>query len=137
MQLEPEHVGASQLIWGRIICHPVKVDSEHYKVEFENDQVRVLRVTYGPHEKSVMHAHPATVAVFLTDGQGKFTLPDGKTQEVPIKAGTSQWDGGGTHLPENTGDKPFELGRGGVEEQGGGREVAGRRGVPTMLAWGL
>lgn len=88
---------------------PVKVDSKHYKVEFENDQVRVLRVTYGPHEKSVMHAHPANVAVFLTDGQGRFTMPDGKTQEVPIKAGTVQWDGGGNHLPENTGDKPFEL----------------------------
>jgi quercetin dioxygenase-like cupin family protein len=88
---------------------PVKVDSQHYKVEFENDQVRVLRITYGPHEKSVMHAHPANVAVFLTDGQGKFTLPDGKTQEVPIKAGATQWDGGGKHLPENTGDKPFEL----------------------------
>ena len=88
---------------------PVKVDSKHYKVEFENDQVRVLRVTYGPHEKSVMHAHPANVAVFLTDGQGRFTLPDGKTQEVPFKAGATQWDGGGKHLPENTGDKPFEL----------------------------
>lgn len=87
----------------------VKVDSKHYKVEFENDQVRVLRITYGPHEKSVMHAHPANVAVFLTDGQGKFTLPDGKTQEVPFKAGTTQWDGGGKHLPENTGDKAFEL----------------------------
>ena len=88
---------------------PVKVDSKHYKVEFENDQVRVLRITYGPREKSVMHAHPANVAVFLTDGQGKFTLPDGKTQEVPFKAGATQWDGGGNHLPENTGDKPFEL----------------------------
>jgi len=88
---------------------PVKVDSKHYKVEFENDQVRVLRITYGPHEKSVMHSHPANVAVFLTDGQGKFTLPDGKTQDVPIKAGAAQWDGGGKHLPENTGDKPFEL----------------------------
>jgi hypothetical protein len=28
---------------------------------------RVLRIHYGPHEKSVMHYHPATVAVFLTD----------------------------------------------------------------------
>jgi quercetin dioxygenase-like cupin family protein len=87
----------------------VKVDSKHYKVEFENDQVRVVRVTYGPHEKSVMHGHPANVAVFLTDGQARFTLPDGKTQDVPIKAGTTQWDGGAKHLPENTGDKPFEL----------------------------
>ena len=88
---------------------PVKVDAKHYKVEFENDQVRVLRITYGPHEKSVMHAHPANVAVFLTDGHGTFTLPDGKTQDAPFKAGTSQWDGGGKHLPENVGDKPFEL----------------------------
>jgi quercetin dioxygenase-like cupin family protein len=87
----------------------VKADSKHYKVEFENDQVRVVRVTYGPHEKSVMHEHPANVAVFLTDGQGKFTMPDGKTQDVPFKAGTIQWDGGGKHLPENTGAKPFEL----------------------------
>jgi quercetin dioxygenase-like cupin family protein len=86
-----------------------KVDSKHYKVEFENDQVRVVRITYGPHEKSVMHGHPPNVAVFLTDGQTRFTLPDGKTQDVAIKAGTFQWDGGGKHLPENTGDKPFEV----------------------------
>ena len=87
----------------------VKVDSKHYKVEFENAQVRVLRVNYGPHEKSVMHSHPANVAVFLTDGQVKFTLADGKTQDATVKAGSVQWDAGGKHLPENTGDKPFEL----------------------------
>ncbi len=28
----------------------VKVDPKHYTVEFENDQVRVLRIRYGPHE---------------------------------------------------------------------------------------
>src|SRR5262249_34987770 len=49
----------------------VAVDPKHYKVEFQNDRVRVLRIKYGPGEKSVMHAHPATVAVFLTPGQAK------------------------------------------------------------------
>jgi quercetin dioxygenase-like cupin family protein len=88
---------------------PVKVDPKHYKVEFENDQVRVLHVTYGAHEKSVMHEHPGALAVFLTDGQSKFTFPDGKTQDAPIKAGTTMWTPAGKHLPENTGDKPFEL----------------------------
>ena len=87
----------------------VKVDPKHYKVEFENDQVRVLRINYGPGEKSVMHEHPANVAVFLTDGQVKFTQPDGKSQEVPGKAGTTAWGAGEKHLPENVGDKPFEL----------------------------
>lgn len=88
---------------------PVKVDAKHYKVEFENDKVRVLRITYGPHEKSVMHYHPGSVAVFLTDGQAKFTTPDGKTQDAPVKAGVAQWTEAGKHLPENVGDKPFEL----------------------------
>jgi quercetin dioxygenase-like cupin family protein len=71
--------------------------------------VRVLRASYGPHEKSVMHSHPDAVAVFLSDGKVKFTLPDGKTQDAPIKAGTSMWTPATTHLPENVGDKPFEV----------------------------
>jgi hypothetical protein len=45
----------------------VKVDPKHYTVVSENDQVRILKAHYGPHEKSIMHSHPATVAVFLTD----------------------------------------------------------------------
>jgi quercetin dioxygenase-like cupin family protein len=87
----------------------VKVDPKHYKVEFENEQVRVVRISYGPGEKSVMHEHPANVAVFLTDGQAKFTQADGTSQEVPMKAQTAMWDAGGKHLPANIGDKPFEL----------------------------
>ena len=88
---------------------PVKVDAKHYKLEFENDQVRVLRITYGPHEKSVMHEHPDALAIFLTDGQAKFTLPDGTTQAPEMKAHSTLWTPAGKHLPENTGDKPFEL----------------------------
>jgi hypothetical protein len=87
----------------------VKVDPKHYKVEFENDQVRVLHISYGPHEKSVMHEHSSSVAVFLTDAQVRFTLPDGKTQEGSRKAHTTEWEAAGKHLPENVGDKPFEV----------------------------
>jgi mannose-6-phosphate isomerase-like protein (cupin superfamily) len=87
----------------------VKADPKHYKVEFENAQVRVLRIQYGAHEKSAMHGHPNSVAVFLTDGSVKFTLPDGKTNTMDAKAGTAMWTAAGKHLPENTGDKPFEL----------------------------
>jgi quercetin dioxygenase-like cupin family protein len=87
----------------------VTADPGHYKVEFENEQVRVLRIRYGPGEKSVMHEHPANVAVFLTDGQAKFTLADGKSQEQPVKAGSTRWGDAEKHLPENVGAKPFEL----------------------------
>jgi len=86
-----------------------KVDPKHYKVEFENDQVKVLRITYGPGEKSKMHSHAEGVVVFLSDGKGKFTLPDGKTQEMDFESGKVIWTDATTHQPENTGDKPFEI----------------------------
>ena len=88
---------------------PVKVDPKHYKVEFENESVRVLRISYGPGEKSVMHYHPNSVAVFLTGGTTRFTMPDGKSQEVPAKAGQTIWEPAGSHLPQNVGDNRFEL----------------------------
>src|SRR5271170_3654463 len=88
---------------------PVKVDPKHYKVEFENENVRVLRISYGAGEKSVMHNHPNAVAVYLTDGTTRMTTPDGKSQDVPVKAGTTGWTPAGSHLPQNIGNKPFEL----------------------------
>src|SRR6187549_1761675 len=36
---------------------PATVDARHYKVEFENDQVRVLRIHYEPREKGETHEH--------------------------------------------------------------------------------
>lgn len=88
---------------------PAKVDAKHYEVVLENDQVRVLRITYGPGEKSVMHEHPAGVAVFLTDHNVRFTMPDGSTESAPGKAGDVVWAEAGKHLPENVGDKPMTV----------------------------
>src|SRR5579863_637185 len=55
---------------------PVKLDPKHYSVVLENDEVRILRAKYGPHEKSVMHEHPASVAVSMTDYHVKMTSGD-------------------------------------------------------------
>src|SRR5258707_13300706 len=87
----------------------VKVDPKHYTVVSENDQVRILKAHYGPGEKSVMHSHPNTVAVFLTDAKGRFTFPDGKSQDFNGKAGDVISDTAKVHLPENTGDKAFDV----------------------------
>lgn len=88
---------------------PVAVDSQHYSIEFKNDRVRVLRVRYGAREKSVMHSHPASFAVFMTDNRARFTFPDGRTEERSWKAGETMSMPAETHLPENLGDKPLEL----------------------------
>ncbi len=87
-----------------------KLDPQHAKVELENDQVRVLRLKVGPHEKLPMHEHelPAVV-VFLTDMHARTTLPDGNTRETQRRAGDVVWSRGGMwHGAENLGDAPYE-----------------------------
>jgi quercetin dioxygenase-like cupin family protein len=88
---------------------PVKVDPKHYKVEFENERVRVVRISYRPGEKSVMHSHPESVGVFLTDAQAKFTYPDGTSEDITAKSGQVLHMDAFTHLPESTSNKLFEL----------------------------
>ncbi len=87
------------------------VDPDHYTVEFENDQVRVIRISYGPGEKSVMHEHGPHVVVFLSDSQHwRFTLEDGTTEEIDEpSAGQILWSEAGTHLPENLSDQRQEV----------------------------
>ncbi len=88
---------------------PVEVDSKHYKVEFENEHVRVLRITYGPKEMSEMHAHPNGVGVFLTDGEARFHFEDGTSEDMSWKAGEAAWFPAASHNPENLGNGPIEL----------------------------
>jgi quercetin dioxygenase-like cupin family protein len=87
---------------------PVKVAPTHYKVEFENAQVRVLRIHYGPHEKSAMHSHPNAVVIYLTDLHTKFTMPDGKSVERSGKAGETAWNPAQTHASENLSDQRLD-----------------------------
>ena len=87
----------------------VVADPEHYTVEFENDKVRIIRIKYGPGEKSVMHSHGPNVAVFLTDTETRMTLPDGTSQEGTTETGATAWSDAQSHLPENLSNAPLEL----------------------------
>jgi quercetin dioxygenase-like cupin family protein len=87
---------------------PVKMDPKHYKVVFENSQVRVLHIHYGPHETSVMHWHPDGVVTYLSSGHTRFLLPNGKTIEASGKPGDAVWAPAGLHKPTNLSDKPMD-----------------------------
>ncbi len=88
---------------------PVKVDPKHYKIEVENEKVRVLRINYKAHEKSDMHWHPDNVAIFLNDTHCRFTFPDGKTEVRRFHAGETVYAPAGSHLPENLGGHPIDI----------------------------
>ena len=87
---------------------PVQVDPKHNKVEFENDQVRVLRFHLGPKETSPMHEHPANVIVSITDVHVKVTIAGGKTEERTRKAGSAVYRPAEKHAIENLSDKDYE-----------------------------
>jgi len=74
----------------------LKVDPKHYHLEFENDQVRVVRVKFDAHEKGVFHAHGLNHIVVYLNDQGR-----GKTGEVRL-------DGPMAHNEENTVDHAVE-----------------------------
>jgi hypothetical protein len=56
-----------------------------------------------------MHGHPSTVAVFLADSHFRFTYPDGMTEDGIANADQVMYFDALEHLPENTGDRPFEV----------------------------
>jgi len=85
----------------------VQVGGDTHKVLLENAQVRVLAVKIKPGEKVPMHAHPASVSYFLSDGKLRITLADGKTIEKEPKAGAASWSDAVTHAVENIGTADF------------------------------
>ena len=88
------------------------VDPKHYHVELENEYVRVLRVTIGPHEKLSLHKHPNTAAVLvhLTDQHLRLTEADGRAHESNYAAGQIHWaPAGQAHQDENLNDTPLRF----------------------------
>ena len=88
---------------------PLKVDPGKYKLEFENDQVRVSRVKIGAHEKVPLHEHLLNrVVVYISDQNGTMTTTDGATTKAQHKAGEVSWGTPTKHREENLLDHPFE-----------------------------
>lgn len=89
---------------------PVRVAPDHYKVELENPQVRVLRAHYGAHEAGPLHEHILNrVMVYLTGATVKVTTPDGKVQISEAAAGEVRMGGAAKHQEENQSLLPFEV----------------------------
>jgi quercetin dioxygenase-like cupin family protein len=87
---------------------PVRVESTHYKLAFENERVQVVSIHYGPHEKSALHEHPAGVVVNLTNGHLRFTDQNGSVQDVHAIHGEARWFPAVKHRVENLSDTTYD-----------------------------
>ena len=88
---------------------PVK---DRIKTVFENEKMKVTEYISNP-GKDVCgkgkHSHPAHLDIAITDITGTETGEDGKTEKFKLKAGTTYWFEGGTHVAINNGNKPAKL----------------------------
>ena len=88
---------------------PSRVDPRDFKLEFENNQVRVVRLKLGPRQSVPMHEYRLDhVVYYVTDENVRETSSDGKSVVVQHKAGDFSWDGPAKHKVENLNGKPFE-----------------------------
>jgi hypothetical protein len=87
----------------------LQVDTQHYRLEFENDNMRVLRLTVKPSETVPMHGDKDALVVCLRECHVRFMSPNGRPEDIHMEAGTSRWIYGDTRSEKNFGTKPVEM----------------------------
>ena len=85
---------------------PAKTDPAHFKVELDNDRVRVLHVTVAPNSKVDLHDLDDAVVVPLADYESTLKK-DGQATKVERVTGKAAW------VP--AGGREIEVGAKGVD----------------------
>jgi len=75
---------------------PAVVDPKHYTVVLENDQVRVLRIHFEPHDKGQRHEHILNRVVLYLNDQERANADDVRMA------------GAATHTEENASGRPAD-----------------------------
>ena len=83
----------------------VNIAPHLHKVIYEDEQMRVLKVTVNPGDTADMHWHPHNINYVLSSGKLQFDKPDGSTVEVELTEGqvTSALTAS-SHAVKNTGE---------------------------------
>jgi hypothetical protein len=88
---------------------PLRFDPRHYRLEFENEKVRVLRLTLKADEMVPFHDDSDSVVVCLKECHVRFMLPDGRSEDVHMEVGAARWIYGDTRSEKNLGTKSIEM----------------------------
>lgn len=95
--MDSHRIGHILLFWSLVLVpgatsakdDPVTATPGVYRVLHENDQVRVLEVTYQPGQRENWHGHPRYVVYVVDPGDGKIRTENdqGEIHEYDLKAG--------------------------------------------------
>lgn len=59
----------------------------HYSILFQQGPLRVLKFAGAHGEKTSLHSHPPHFAYVIKGGLVRFTYPDGRSIDAPLKTG--------------------------------------------------
>jgi hypothetical protein len=88
---------------------PAVIDPQHFKVDLQNDRVRVVHLTMKAGEGSPMHESQTFLAVCIKECHLRLTKPNGKIQDLHMQAGDSRWVWEDTRSEKNLGNDPLEM----------------------------
>ena len=86
--------------------HPddaINIAPHFHEVIFEDDAMRVLKVTVNPGDAAEMHWHPRNINYVLSGGRLRFEKPDGSSVIVDLGEEQVTSAGDGSHMVENVG----------------------------------
>jgi mannose-6-phosphate isomerase-like protein (cupin superfamily) len=72
------------------VPHSFIASPDVYKVIAENEQYRVVAVTWKPGQRDAWHSHPVAAVYNLTDCNMRVYTPDGKSRDSNTKVGASR-----------------------------------------------
>lgn len=84
------------------------VDPQHHVTLYEDDNIRVLRVRYGPQESSAMHGHPSLVMIPVNSATLRRTDSRGRTDIIDSQPWLAIQMSIDIHKYENLADIPFD-----------------------------
>ena len=87
----------------------LRADPKHYRLEFENDRIRVLRLTLKADEAVPLHDAKDALLVCLKECHLRLEYPDKRIQDIHVEAGKSRWIFGNTRSEKNLSIEPLEL----------------------------
>ena len=88
---------------------PLKIDAQHYRLDFENEHVRAIRLTLKADEAVPMHDDVDALAVCIQECHLRFTTPDGHIQDVHMESGETRWLYGDRHFARHLNTNPMEM----------------------------
>ena len=110
-ELFPPDIVPPEVVKGK---DALAADPKPYRLDFENDRMRVLRLTLKADETAPVHDDRDALFVCIAVGSDKachirLTPPGGRSQDIHLQAGESRWIYGDTRSEKNLGTQPIEM----------------------------